>query len=119
MTTLRSAVQQYLAMRRRLGFHLSEAGRLLPQFVTFMEQHRASVVTTRLALAWAQHSQTEQPAERARRLSAEYVRHGRGGGSHGRRAERAGGVRDADAPGRGTRSSGLAVTHTCVVAIAR
>lgn len=69
MTTLRSAVQQYLAMRRSLGFHLSEAGRLLPQFVTFMEQHRASVVTTPLALAWAQQSQAVQPAERARRLS--------------------------------------------------
>ncbi|MCR4338523.1 MAG: hypothetical protein NUW01_01410, partial [Gemmatimonadaceae bacterium] len=69
MTTLRSAVQQYVAMRRRLGFHLSEAGRLLPKFVTFMEQHRASVVTTPLALEWAQQSQTVQPAERARRLS--------------------------------------------------
>ena len=69
MTTLRSAVQQYLAMRRSLGFQLSDAGRLLRKFVTFMEQHRASVVTTPLALAWAQQSQTVQPAEWARRLS--------------------------------------------------
>ena len=69
MTTLRSAVQQYLAVRRSLGFQLSDAGRLLLKFVTFMEQHRASVVTTPLALAWAQQSQTVQPAEWARRLS--------------------------------------------------
>jgi integrase len=69
MTSLRSAVQQYLAMRRSLGFQLSEAGRQLPRFVAFMEQHRASIITTSLALAWAQHSQTVQPAERARRLS--------------------------------------------------
>ena len=69
MTTLRSAVQQYLAVRRGLGFHLCDAGRLLLQFVTFMEQHRASVVTTPLALAWAQQSQTVQPMEWARRLS--------------------------------------------------
>ena len=45
MTTLRSAVQQYLAMRRSLGFQLSDPGRLLLKFVTFMEQHRTSVVT--------------------------------------------------------------------------
>ena len=69
MTTLRSAVQQYLAVRRSLGFHLRDAGRLLLKFVTFMEQHRASVVTTPLALAWAQQSQTVHPAEWARRLS--------------------------------------------------
>ena len=69
MTPLRSAVHQYLTMRRSLGFHLSEAGRLLPKFVTFMEQHRASVVTTPLALAWAQQAQTVSAAEPARRLS--------------------------------------------------
>ena len=69
MTTLRSAVQQYLAMRRNLGFHLREAGRLLLQFVVFMEQHRACSITTRLALAWAQQPPTVQPAEWARRMS--------------------------------------------------
>jgi hypothetical protein len=41
MTTLRAAVRAYLAMRRDLGFHLRESGRLLLQFVAFMEQHRA------------------------------------------------------------------------------
>jgi integrase/recombinase XerD len=69
MTILRSAVQQYLAMRRGLGFQLRDSGRLLLKFVAFMEQHRASIVTTPLALGWAQQSQTVQPAEWARRLS--------------------------------------------------
>jgi integrase/recombinase XerD len=69
MSSLRSAVHAYLAMRRSLGFQLGETGRVLPQFVAFMEQHRASTITTRLALAWAQQPQTVQPAEWARRLS--------------------------------------------------
>ena len=69
MTTLQSALQEYLAMRRGLGFQLRDTGRLLLKFVTFMEQHRASVVTTPLALTWAKQSQTVQPADWARRLS--------------------------------------------------
>ena len=69
MSTLRVAVQQYLTMRRGLGFKLHEAGKVLLKFVTFMEQHRASVITSRLALDWAQQSSTVQPAEWARRLS--------------------------------------------------
>jgi integrase len=56
-------------MRRNLGFQLRTAGKLLLQFVAFMEQHRASVITTRLALAWAQQPQSVQPSEWARRLS--------------------------------------------------
>jgi integrase len=41
----------------------------LVKFVAFMEQHRASTITTALALAWAQQSPTVQRAEWARRLS--------------------------------------------------
>lgn len=69
MTTLRVAVQQYLTLRRGLGFTLHDAGKALLKFVTFMEQHHASVITSRLALDWAQQSSTVQPAEWARRLS--------------------------------------------------
>ncbi len=69
MTTLRSAVHAYLTMRRDLGFQLRTVGKLLLQFVGFMEQHRVSVITTQLALAWAQQPRTVQPAEWARRLS--------------------------------------------------
>jgi integrase len=69
MTSLRSAVQEYLIVRRSLGFQLHDAGRLLSKFVAFMEAYRASVVTTALARAWAQQSTTVQPSEWARRLS--------------------------------------------------
>jgi len=69
MSTLRVAVQQYLSLRRGLGFKLQEAGKALPRFVTFLERKHASVITTRLALDWARQSSPAQPAEWARRLS--------------------------------------------------
>ncbi len=69
MTTLWKAVHEYLALRRSLGFKLQKAGKALPAFVTFMEQQRASVITSQLALTWAQQPTTVQPAEWAYRLS--------------------------------------------------
>jgi len=69
MTTLRQAVQEYLSMRRHLGFKLHEAGKGLLDFVTFMEQHRASSITQGLALSWAQQPSHVQPAHWAQRLS--------------------------------------------------
>ena len=45
MNTLRQAVQEYLSMRRDLGFTLQKAGKELLDFVTFMEQHQASYIT--------------------------------------------------------------------------
>ena len=69
MTTLRIAVQEYVRMRRDLGFKLHEAGKGLLDFVTFMEQHRASYITQALALAWAQQPSNVQPAYWAQRLS--------------------------------------------------
>ena len=73
MNTLRQAVQDYLNLRRNLGFKLTEAGKVLPDFVAFMERHRASYVTQALALAWARQPSNVQPAQWARRLG--YVRH--------------------------------------------
>jgi len=69
MTTLRIAVQEYVRMRRHLGFKLHEAGKGLLDFVTFMEQHRASYITQALVLAWAQQPSNVQPAYWAQRLS--------------------------------------------------
>ena len=69
MTTLRKAVDEYLTMRRNLGFQLHDAGVGLLRFVTFMEKHRASYITQQLALKWAQQPSAVQPAEWARRLS--------------------------------------------------
>jgi hypothetical protein len=53
MTALRTALQDYLAMRRGLGFKLRDAGTSLLDFVSFMERRRASYITTHLALKWA------------------------------------------------------------------
>jgi len=72
MNTLRQAVQDYLDLRRSLGFKLKEAGKALRDFVAFMERHHASYVTQALALAWARQPSDVQPAQWAQRLS--YVR---------------------------------------------
>ena len=69
MISLREAVEDYLTMRRSLGFKLVALGRNLHQFVSFMEQEGASIITTELALRWAQQSQGVQPALWAARLS--------------------------------------------------
>lgn len=58
MSALRQAAKDYLQVRRALGYKLEHHGRLLPQFVEFLEQQRATVITTSLALAWA-----TQPAD--------------------------------------------------------
>jgi integrase len=69
MNTLREAVQEYLTMRRTLGFKLREAAKGLLDFVTFMEQHHAPYITHQLALIWAQQPSTVQPTQWAQRLS--------------------------------------------------
>ncbi len=50
---LRSALQDYLALRRSLGFKLDRAGRLLDQFIAYCEAAGAETITTELALSWA------------------------------------------------------------------
>ena len=72
MNTLRQAVQEYLNMRRSLGYKLRDAGKRLLDFVTFMERHRASYITHSLALTWAKQPPHVQPSEWTQRLS--YVR---------------------------------------------
>ncbi len=67
MNTLREAVQEYLTLRRSLGFKLREDGARLADFATFMEQRKASYITHKLALAWAQEPKA-LPSEWARRL---------------------------------------------------
>lgn len=69
MNTLRQAVEEYLAVRRNLGFKLRQAGKGLLDFVGFMEQHGASYITHQLALDWAQQATATQPQAGAQRLS--------------------------------------------------
>jgi integrase/recombinase XerD len=58
MIPLTEAVGDYLAMRRALGYQLTEHGRVLPQFAAFLAQRSESLITTELALEFA-----TQPAE--------------------------------------------------------
>ncbi len=53
MSGLRVRAEQYLAMRRALGFKLTTQGRLLLGFVGYLEQQGATRITTQAALAWA------------------------------------------------------------------
>jgi integrase/recombinase XerD len=69
MNTLRQAVNEYLAMRRSLGYKLRGAGIRLLDFVSFMERHRASYITHSLALSWTKQPSGVQPAGWAQRLS--------------------------------------------------
>jgi integrase len=50
---LRSA-QEYLALRRALGFKLHRETWLLPDFVSFLTAHGSAFITTDLAVQWAQ-----------------------------------------------------------------
>jgi hypothetical protein len=59
MKPLPVALDEYLALRRSLGYKLWEECRLLRQFVAFAGERGAEFITTDLALTWA----TRQPAE--------------------------------------------------------
>ena len=68
MSALRTAVEDYLALRRALGFQLRQAGSALHDFVAFLERAGAGSITTALALQWATQSPKAQPAHWANRL---------------------------------------------------
>ncbi|MDO8787680.1 MAG: tyrosine-type recombinase/integrase [Sulfuritalea sp.] len=72
MTTIEQSIQDYLALRRNLGFKLRDAGLCLAKFAVFMEARSAAHITVALALEWAQQSPSMQPATCAQRLG--YVR---------------------------------------------
>ena len=56
MTSLRKALQEYLDLRRSLGFKLQREGKRLLNFVTFMENRNAGYITVPLAVEWAQQT---------------------------------------------------------------
>lgn len=68
MSALRGHLEDYLAMRRALGFKLERAGALLAQFVTFAEERGAERCSVDLALAWARLPVGARPMWVARRL---------------------------------------------------
>ena len=53
VSSLEQHLTEYLAVRRAMGYKLARAGKLLPQFTTWMAEREQSVITTELALQWA------------------------------------------------------------------
>lgn len=79
MTPLRDLVEEYLALRRALGYTLHRESWLLPRFVTFLETRGHTWITTPLAVEWASEPVCATNASAVHRLTmirrfAEYVR---------------------------------------------
>ena len=53
MSSLRAALDDYLRLRRQLGYKLEGDGRQLGRFVSFLDRAGATAITTELAVAWA------------------------------------------------------------------
>jgi integrase len=69
MNTLRQALADYLAVRRALGYKLARAGKLLVQFLDYVEDRGEDHVTTEAALAWATLSPEAHQSWASTRLS--------------------------------------------------
>ena len=69
MISLTKSLQEYLSIRRALGFKLQEYDTVIKSFLAFLHQEKAKTITTKLALRWAVLPENVQPAHWARRLS--------------------------------------------------
>ena len=69
MSSLAEHVDDYLRVRRALGFKLERHGRILPQLVAYLEAAGASTVTRELAISWARLPATAHPRHWAARLA--------------------------------------------------
>ena len=69
MSELSGHVEDYLRLRRALGFTLERGGQLLPQLVAYLEAEGAATVTSELAIAWARLPGHTQPNHWAQRLA--------------------------------------------------
>ena len=70
MTPLRQHLVDYLDLRRRFGYALTNAGRWLGHFVDYCDEREEAVVTIELALTWSTQPAQCGPAYHAQRLSA-------------------------------------------------
>jgi integrase/recombinase XerD len=68
MKSLSQAVDDYLALRRSLGFKLREYGDCLHEFVSFLAKNGVAHVTNKLAVEYATQRQNEKPVSWTRRL---------------------------------------------------
>jgi integrase/recombinase XerD len=69
MSVLSQHVDDYLQLRRSLGFKLERAGWLLPQLVAYLEAAGAATLTSELAIAWARQPAHTRPSHWAQRLA--------------------------------------------------
>lgn len=68
MKRLEQALNDYLRIRRSLGYRLREPEGLLRNFIAFLQTERAPYITRQLALRWATQPAKAQPATWAGRL---------------------------------------------------
>jgi len=69
VSTLRPAAEEYLAMRRSLGYKLQRQGPLLLDFAGYLERTGAATVTIEAAIAWATQPAGAAPVWWKRRLT--------------------------------------------------
>jgi len=69
MSAMREAAEEYLAMRRGLGYKLRPEGRLLRQFAGFLEGRDLAHLTAGAALEWATLPRDADPSWWAARLT--------------------------------------------------
>ena len=68
MSELRIALNNYLRLRRSLGYKLERAGELLDDFVAYLERAQARTITLDLAVSWATLPENGESSWRAQRL---------------------------------------------------
>lgn len=68
MNELDQALNEYLSVRRQLGFKLREEGNILPNFIRFLEHEGVTFITMELALNWATQPKNASPVWWATRL---------------------------------------------------
>ncbi|CAJ0809123.1 hypothetical protein LMG19083_04851 [Ralstonia psammae] len=66
MSTIRKALLKYVAMRRGLGLKFRNQEKRPTDFVRFMEDRNATIVTNRLALEWATQLGGDRPTSALR-----------------------------------------------------
>ena len=68
MKSVNQAIDDYLALRRSLGFKLREYGECLREFASFLKKNRSAHITNKLAVEYATRRQDEKSVSWARRL---------------------------------------------------
>ena len=71
MTSLRTDLDNYLLLRRRLGHDLADAARLLPRYVDYLEQSGQTTITVANAVTWSLKPEARPGSSvRPRRMTA-------------------------------------------------